>query len=90
MAEADMMRAEKPLAWLLPARVYAGYRLNMRPANRRSMTGLEHHTGKQCDLSAMVPYLFGVDCSVLEDEPVRGPKGAGCAPTSTDKGRTSL
>ena len=89
MAEAALMRSEKPLAWLIPARVDSEWRLNRRACDRRPMTRYEHHTGIPPDLSKLIPYCFGTDVAVLEDEKERGPKGAGCHPDSVHKGRTS-
>ena len=90
IAEGMLMRCEKPVGFLLRARGYAGQILNRRAANKRSLTRLEHHTGRKVDLSSPVPYLFGIEVSCLNDEPVRGPKGAGCHPESSHKGRTSV
>ncbi|KAL1500642.1 hypothetical protein AB1Y20_013290 [Prymnesium parvum] len=89
-AEADLMRSERTQSYLIPARVYAGWRLNRRVATGRTATRYELHTGRRPDLADPIPYLFGIECSVLEDEQERGPKGAGCHPDSQHKGRTSV
>ena len=90
MAESFLMRCEKPQSYLADAKVYAGMILNTKPASKRSMSRAEHHGLPRPDFARRVPYLFGCEASILEDEVARGPKGAGFAPQSTTKGRTSV
>ena len=90
MAEAMLMRAEKGQNYLLAARVYSNFLLNLRPCRRRSLTRAEHHGAPRPDLSRLTPHLFGSTISCLVDEVARAPKGAGCAPDAIKPGRTAL
>ena len=76
VAEAMLRRCERGQSYLLAARAYAQVLINCCARLSQSKTRVEHFTGGFLNLAQRVPYLFGTWVVILEEEGVRGPKGA--------------
>ena len=84
-AEADMQRAEKGPAWLLPATVYAQYRRNRMPAAPFKETRYQRYRNKAPTISAhLTPHLFCTRVLIHEDKAARGVKGSLDKPRATN------
>ena len=84
MAEADLQRAEKGPAWLLPGVVYAQYKRNRKAAVPHKETRYQRYIGQSPSFEGhLKPLLFGTRVIVHEDKSARGVKG------SLDKPRAS-
>ena len=84
MAEMFTRRAELTLGFILDARMHAWLCRNVRCAAGRAHTRQEEHTGIRPDFTLQKPYMFGIQCLVLQDEASRGAKGSLLAPRSLE------
>ena len=76
MAEADLQRARRGTAFLLPARCYAQYRLNRKHKRGDTLTRFQRYYGRHVDLAGITPYLWGTRVLAHETKEGRGPKGS--------------
>ena len=76
-AEANLQRAQKGTAFLLPAREYAQKILNLKPSGASSESRFQRYYGKIPSIDRdRPPYLFGTHVMFHEEKEARGPKGS--------------
>jgi hypothetical protein len=74
--EAMVRRANRGAAYALPSQVYGAWLHNHKTRHGGRVSRAEEFTGACHDFAAMPPYLFDTAVYVIEEESVRGPKGA--------------